>query len=189
MTPFHKPLLIILVVFSGLLAGCSKKNLSASLYDSHLESHRSFNWKSRVIRTTYLNGQTIGANSCVGGSTLKDVPLTVNYMNDTTGSEGNGICRAVKISIDSIQHGIMWTPIFKHFSFQSNVPVNFERFFFLPSGDSTQVVWYQIKGLVEVTGKMSINGFCSYSEARRLMVKCILDNVYASVRNEMDTEK
>jgi hypothetical protein len=107
-------------------------------------------------------------------------------MEDSTGHLGPVECHAVVISIDSLEHGIMWMPLFKEFTFKSTVPVKIERIFFRPSGDSTKVVWYRVNGEVKVTGKVNIKGLCSKREARRLMVKAVMDDVYTSVRKEMD---
>lgn len=189
MTQFHRPLLIMLLLFGSLLTGCKTKPVSASFYQNHVTSHRSDTWNYETVRVTHLNGHTVGSNGCIGGTSLKDVSLMVNYLEDSTGNPGEDDCQAVKVSIDSIHHGMMWMPIFKHFSFNSNVPVKFERILFLPLGDSTQRVWYRVNGKIKVDGKMKINGFCSYEEARRLMVKCIIDNVYIAVRKEMDEIK
>lgn len=186
MTRFHNVSPIIPTLFSILLFSCSTKHFSAGLYQSHINSHRSDSFKSETITSTFLNGHTIGTNGCIDGTSLKDVSLMVRYQQDSTGNAGGNDCRAVIVSIDSIQHGRMRGPIFKHSTFQSNVPVRIQRILFRPAGDSIQVVRYLINGQVNVTGKIKINGLCSYREAHRLMVRSVLDNVYTAVRKEMD---
>lgn len=186
MTRIHKALIIFLILFSILIIIFSTVQLSANLYQSHLETQREDDWESEVIQLTYLKGHTVGTNSCVGASTLKDVPLSVHYLEDSSGARAKDACSGVSISINNIKHGIMWVPIFKYFKFETNVPVKFEEFLYRPKGDSILVMWYRIHGRIKVTGKISINGFCSYKEARHLMVRSVLDHVYTSVRKEMD---
>lgn len=186
MTRLQHALPIILTLSCIILFSCSAKHFNAGLYQSHINSHRSDSFKSVIITTTFLNGHTVGVNSCINGTSLKDVPLMVRYEQDSTGNVGENDCRAVTVSIDSIHHGTMWLPIFKHFSFQSNVPVRFQRILFKPAGDSTRVVWYRINGQVKVTGRMKVNGLCSYREAHRLMARSVMESVYTAVRKEMD---
>jgi len=108
---------------------------------------------------------------------LRNVPLIVTYKGYEKGETGTTDNPAVIVQIFDITHGSLWIPLFKHIDFSVGIPVSINR-----NG-------HNITGTVSVKGTLAIDGFCSRRDAKRLLVAHVTDNIYNTIRDQMDSYK
>jgi hypothetical protein len=93
------------------------------------------------------------------------------------------------VEINEIEHGPLWTPLYKNISFSAVVPVNSHASTTWHTTDTALAGEYQLKGTLNVTGNLSVTGTCSARDARGMITSKVMQTVYDAVRQEMNGQK
>jgi hypothetical protein len=188
MTQKRKTILILFLVFLVFVILSKTGLLNLSLYSSNVTSSVSGNWSNSVSIANISPGSLVD-KPCTDSTGLKNVPVLVYCMGYKKEEKGTGNCPPVSVSIDHIDHGPLWIPLYNNCAFHCTVPITRSVSSYRQIGDSIQLHNYTINGTITLNGELTIKGLCSYKDAKRMIADNAMNTVYNAVRAQLDEQK
>jgi len=142
-----------------------------------------------VIAVPWANNSTwqnaIKGNCNFNGS-ISNCPIAVTYNNTTYGD--TSACRHISIDVYSISTGALWMPFYRSASFTARASCS--HLTVLANGDSSNPILksFNMHGNFTVTGHVSVYGFTSYKNAKKLVTDFVLKQVYLEAKNLLKTQ-
>ncbi|UPK66704.1 hypothetical protein [Chitinophaga filiformis] len=188
MTRRQKIILILLLPFLVVTILRETGSLSLNLYNSRATSTTSTTW-SDFTGIVKISVQDLKNMTCVADDGLKGKPLLVYCLGQKYGEQGTKECPPVAVFIHRIDHGPLWTPLYKSARFHLVVPVTRSLSAYRQDGDSIQLYNYQLSGVITLNGELTVIGLCSYRQAESLLASNVMVSVYNIMRAKLDATK
>lgn len=157
-------------------------------YRSHIKSKINTSW-SRVALTEELDvdSASIRLNDCGQPVSIKNISVEARYGNDTYTITVD-TCDKEFVELSTFNTGVIWTPLFKSTSFHATARV--ELCLVSQRIENKRIVrkYNTQNGNITIQGHASINGLCTYKEARKAILTHALKDLAQAVREHIQRQ-
>ena len=125
----------------------------------------------------------IESNDCNYKGSIKNVPIEIRYKSKSYGVKTE--CKHILIDITKLDYGVIWTPLIKKSKY--NIVASFNCVLVLDSIQHLKITKteYKIKGDFKAFGNVEIYGFCSYRNAKKLIIEQALVEIHGWARDKI----
>jgi hypothetical protein len=111
---------------------------------------------------------------------IEKIPIVVNYKSKKHGDIS--FSKTIKVDITNVNLGTIWTPILKISDYKIS-GICKDTFVLDSTKLSNGVI--DVNANFEVTGHIKIVGFCSYREAKRMIIDHAMDEIYKNAKENI----
>lgn len=157
--------------------------IEINLYKSKVTCHTASNWNNIILDLTVPGEITAVNPPCNPNGLIALSSIEASYKSFS--KKDNDTCRHIQVEVTSVSPGAIWIPGIKYADFSATAVCNDIITLTVKTGKRPQIKQYQLKGSFTFTGHANILGFCSYREAKQLIVQNILEQAYYNTRQQL----
>jgi hypothetical protein len=181
---FALPVLVILV-----LRETGPINLE--YYHRNTKSTIHSDWQSSSITDTTDYNNEKAARERVITNNGSDRPISLKNMSVTAEYEGEqysillDTANILTVHLSTLNPGVIWTPLIKNTTFRATANISENITFQIAYNNFVISKLHTVSGTQIMNGHLSIVGFCSYREAKKIILQALLKQVAESVRAQL----
>ena len=186
----RKIILIVIMILIFIEVLRETGVLELNYFNSRISSSTTSNWTNSTIR---VKAQTKDELWATFESQLND-PCNLQYSISNTSIQisvdgdyfisGDDSCHSIIIQA-SVNPGSIWTPVYKttSFSASANCFGSFNTIEINQTELSNKVL--NLSGIITLSGNLTISGFCTYKEAKRILVRHIQEQLIQRTKDQL----
>jgi len=151
-------------------------NASWNISSTKIDSFETFNkrWKEKVN------------DSCNFCGELKNFPVSVSYKSHRGGDKSD--CDHIDITITEFSPGLIWTPLFKSANFTATASCSNSVRLYKEANGTVSFKAVNIHGQLSATGHITVYGFSSYRNTKKLIIDYVEKEFYQSAKNYLSAQ-
>lgn len=179
MKPYMKrrKLLLLLVSFAFITILRETGVVNVNFYNSRINISNTSQWSDNNFTSDDPRFCTPMSGDCIPAdiSQISIVTFTPVGMFNTDKTR----CEQLHLHLNYHTSGLFWLPLYKHFTFSATATCN-DGIIMKSNKSGSGCIDHRFSGIISISGHVTITGFCSYREVKRLitneMVK-VVENI------------
>jgi hypothetical protein len=152
--------------------------LNLNYYKVNLEANSGNSWTDKSLLVT-IDSSMMGTQFV--NSLFGDLPITVLCGSDTLYKEISQQ-NSIIVTIDTLQNGFLWTPLYKSSTFKAVGTARFVHDIIKTPPTKISLVKANLFGHLNMAGNISIMGLCSHHQAKKLIKELVVKNFVSQTR-------
>lgn len=177
----HRKKIIIILISAALIVTVFRETgvINIEYYKMTSETSSSHSWKNSSVTVT-IDSSTMKTK--FANSRFHELPIVVMDGADTLFQDDGLKSNPITITLDTLETGFLWTPIYKSSKFTVIVTSLFKNDLTKTPPSKISLVQANLTGRLKINGSIKIVGMCSHRQAITLLKEVAVKNFVSETR-------